>query len=98
MTLTPTTNTSPLEAIHLERERLLKLRGALHEAAGHPAPVNLAHPGFSGCHDGPAAHSAQGEVAELVELLSGVADWQQHQCHADKVRRAAELLKGIPHA
>ena len=46
----------------------------------------------------PAALPAQEELEELVEFLNGVADWQQHQCHADKVRRAAQLLKGIPHA
>ena len=59
------------------------------------AQALLAHPGFSGCHDGANVLPAQGEVAELVEFLSGVADWQQHQCHADKVRRAAELLKAL---
>ena len=44
----------------------------------------------------PAALPAQGELEELVEFLNGVADLQQHQCHADKLRRAAELLKGLP--
>ena len=41
----------------------------------------------------PTALPAQGEVEELVEFLDGVADLQPHLCHADKVRRAAELLK-----
>ena len=49
MTLTPTTKANPLEAIHLERERLLKLKGALHEAAGHAQAaawrIEMFHPG-----------------------------------------------------
>ena len=44
----------------------------------------------------PTALPAQGEVEELVEFLNGVADWQQHQCHADKLRRIAAILKGSP--
>ena len=34
----------------------------------------LAHPGFSGCHDGPDALPAQGEVQELVAELHRIAE------------------------
>ena len=37
------------------------------------AQALLAHPGFSGCHDGPAALPAQGKVEELIAALEADA-------------------------
>ena len=65
------------------------------------AEAILAHPGFSGCHDGPAALPAQerGEVEELLEFLDSLAALPifDRDCAA-RIRRTAELLKGISHA
>ena len=59
----------------------------------------LAHPGFSGCHDAPAALPAQepGEVEELLEFLDSLAALPifDRDCAA-RIRRVAEVLKGIP--
>jgi hypothetical protein len=63
------------------------------------AEAILAHPGFSGCHDAPAAPPAQGEVAELVAALEAdagcVAAEHYGLCNmtADQMRRIAQLLK-----
>ncbi len=83
-----------------ETERVLRLAEIIREAdpadriggwAHQLAQAILAHPGFSGCHDGPAALPAQGEVAELVEFLDGLAS----RLPPD-LRHTAELLKGLP--
>jgi hypothetical protein len=63
------------------------------------AEAILAHPGFSGCHDGPVASAAQGEVAELVAALEADAECVEVEhydlCNmtADQMRRIAHLLK-----
>lgn len=48
MTTPAPAKANPLEAIHLERERLLKLRRALHDAVGHAQAaawrIDLFHP------------------------------------------------------
>ncbi len=67
------------------------------------AEAILAHPGFSGCHDGPVAMPAQGEVAELVAALEAAAECvaaeqpDLMQLTDKQLIRIAELLKGIPH-
>ena len=59
----------------------------------------LSHPGFSGCHDAPAALPAPepGEVEELLEFLDSLAALPifDRDCAA-RIRRVAEVLKGIP--
>jgi hypothetical protein len=68
------------------------------------AEAILAHPGFSGCHDGPVASAAQGEVDELVAALEADAKCVEVEhydlCNmtADQMRRIAQLLKGLPNA
>jgi hypothetical protein len=91
--------------------RILRLAEIVREVDGKHdlsaavlAEAILAHPGFSGCHDGPVAAPAQGEVAELVAALEAdaecVAAEHYDLCNmtADQMRRIAELLNGIPHA
>ena len=68
------------------------------------AEAILAHPGFSGCHDGPDALPAQGEVAELVAALEADAECvaaeqpDLMQLTDKQLRRVTELLKRLPHA
>ena len=104
---TLTTTPAPEEP---EAERVLRLAQILEEVDGRydtypeDAKAILAHPGFSGCHDGPVAPRAQGEVDELVAALEAdaecVAVEHYDLCNmtADQMRRIAQLLKGLPHA
>jgi len=68
------------------------------------AEAILAHPGFSGCHDGPVASPAQGEVNELAAALEADAECvaaeqpDLMQLTDKQLTRIAELLKCIPHA
>ena len=81
-----------------ETEHVLRLAAIIREVDGRHdlgaaalAEAILAHPGFSGCHDGPAALPVQGELEELVEFLDGLAG----RLPPD-LRHTAELLKGLP--
>jgi len=68
------------------------------------AEAILAHPGFSGCHDGPAAPAAQGEVDELVAALEADAECvaaeqpDLMQLTDKQLTRIAQLLKSVFHA
>lgn len=84
-------------------ERVLRLAAIIREVDGKHdlsaaalAEAILAHPGFSGCHDGPAALPAPepGEVEELLEFLDSLAALQffDRDCAA-RLRRVAEVLK-----
>jgi hypothetical protein len=81
-----------------------KVDGGNRLGAAALAEAILAHPGFSGCHDGPVASPAQGEVAELVAALEFDAECvaaeqpDLMQLTDKQLTRIAELLKSIPHA
>jgi hypothetical protein len=95
-----------------DADRVLKLAAIIREVDLKPdantfvlgenelAEAILAHPGFGGCHDGPAALPAQGEVAELVKWLQSLEDasiWFESGSTVDLYRaRVAALLKEIP--
>ena len=55
----------------------------------------LAHPGFSGCHDGPAALPAQGELGELAEFTDAIAADAVPSSTAARIRRVAEVLRAF---
>ena len=82
-------------------EIIRKVDGRHDLGAAALAEAILAHPGFSGCHDAPAALPAQepGEVGELAEFTDSLAALPifDRDCAA-RIRRTAELLKGLPHA
>ncbi len=91
--------------------RILRLAEIVREVDGRHdlgaaalAEAILAHPGFSGCHDGPVASPAQGEVAELVAALEADAECvaaeqpDLMQLTDKQLRRIAQLLKGVFHA
>jgi hypothetical protein len=67
------------------------------------AEAILAHPGFSGCHDGPVASPAQGEMGELVAALEADAECvaaeqpDLMQLTDKQLTRIAQLLKGLSH-
>jgi hypothetical protein len=81
-----------------------KVDGSHDLGAAALAEAILAHPGFSGCHDGPVALPAQGKVAELVAVLEADAECvaaeqpDLMQLTDKQLTRIAELLKGVPHA
>jgi hypothetical protein len=89
--------------------RILRLAEIIREVDGKHdlgaaalAEAILAHPGFSGCHDGPAASAAQGEVDELVAALEADAECvaveqpDLMQLTDKQLTRIAELLKVRP--
>ena len=65
------------------------------------AQALLAHPGFSGCHDGPTALPAQGEVGELIAALEADAECvaaeqlDLMQLTDKQLTRIAEILKAF---
>jgi hypothetical protein len=89
-------------------DHILALAQILEEVDGRydtypeDAKAILAHPGFSGCHDGPVALPAQGEVDELVAALEADAECvaaeqpDLMQLTDKQLTRIAELLKVRP--
>jgi hypothetical protein len=91
--------------------RILRLAEIVREVDGKHelgaaalAEAILAHPGFSGCHDGPVASPAQGEMGELVAALEADAECvaaeqpDLMQLTDKQLTRIAQLLKGLSHA
>jgi hypothetical protein len=94
-----------------EAERVLRLAEIINKvgldydskdivfSAAPLAEAILAHPGFSGCHDGPVAPAAQGEVDELVAALEADAECvaaeqsDLMQLTDKQLTRIAQLLK-----
>jgi hypothetical protein len=104
---TLTTTPAPEEP---EAERVLRLAEIVREVDGKHelgaaalAEAILAHPGFSGCHDGPVASPAQGEMGELVAALEADAECvaaeqpDLMQLTDKQLTRIAQLLKGLSH-
>ena len=99
-----------------DADRVLKLAAIIREVDLRPdantfvlgenelAEAILAHSGFSGCHDGPAALPAQGDVGELIAALEADAECvaaeqpDLMQLTDKQLTRIAQLLKGTTHA
>ena len=98
-----TTATPPLapriEHIRRLAEIIWEVRDSYDIESAPLAEAILAHPGFSNCHDGPAALPAPepGEVEDLLEFLDSLAALPIFdRDYAARIRRVAEVLKGIP--
>ena len=101
-----TRGTSPLpprvEHVRRMAKIIWEVRDSYDIEAAALAEAILSHPGFSGCHDGPAALPAQGEVEKLIAALEADAECvaaeqpDLMQLTDKQLTRIAELLKGIP--
>ena len=100
MNTTTTTPALPPRVGHVLRlaEIIQEVGGITPHGAAALAEGILEHPGFSGCHDGPAALPAQepGGLGELAEFIDAIAADAVPSSTAARLRRVAEALRGIP--